>query len=115
MGLFDRIKQWATTSDEERVELDRRAFLKGMTVTGAGLLVPGAAFFDMGRGMLLDRGRICIQNDYSGFEMRVPVRTEMVVLGPDDPGNRVIGFSIFEGVGIGVYNPTGLTRLKVKR
>jgi len=37
------------------------------------------------------------------------------VLGPDDPGNRVIGFSIFEGVGIGVYNPTGLTRLKVKR
>lgn len=28
--------------------MDRRAFLKGMMVTSAGLLVPGAAVIDMG-------------------------------------------------------------------
>lgn len=47
MKIFDRIREWASTSDEDKVRLDRRAFLKGMAVTSAGLLVPGAAVFDM--------------------------------------------------------------------
>jgi hypothetical protein len=51
MGLFDRLRQWAGLSDSEKVEMDRRAFMKGMSITGAGLLVPGVAVFDLGRGL----------------------------------------------------------------
>ena len=47
MRMFDRLRDWAATSDTERVNLDRRAFLRGMAVTSAGLLVPGATVFDM--------------------------------------------------------------------
>jgi len=54
MKIFDKIREWASRSDEERVQLDRRAFLKGMAVTSAGLLVPGAAVFDLGRSLHVD-------------------------------------------------------------
>ncbi len=46
---------------------------------------------------------------------RIPVRTELTVLSADDPRRRMIGFSIFENLGIGAYNPRGLARLTVTR
>lgn len=46
---------------------------------------------------------------------RIPVRTELTVLSADDPKARTIGFSIFENLGIGAYNPKGLTRLTITR
>lgn len=46
---------------------------------------------------------------------RIPVRTELTVLSADDPKARTIGFSVFENLGIGAYNPRGLTRLTVTR
>lgn len=46
---------------------------------------------------------------------RIPVRTELTVLSADDPKARTIGFSIFENIGIGAYNPRGLARLTVTR
>lgn len=49
MGLFDKLKGWLGFTETERVQMDRRAFLKGMAVTSAGVLVPGAAVFDMAR------------------------------------------------------------------
>jgi hypothetical protein len=52
--LFDRIREWASSSDGEKVQLERRMFLKGLAVTSAGLLVPGAAVFDMGRSLHVD-------------------------------------------------------------
>ena len=64
MSLFDRIKQWASSSDEDKVALDRRAFLKGMAVTSAGLLVPTVAFFDMGHGIL--KPGPALQDAYEG-------------------------------------------------
>lgn len=42
------LEKWLSASDDEKVAIDRRAFLRGMTVTGAGLLVPAASVFDMG-------------------------------------------------------------------
>mgnify|MGYP005738656521 CR=1 FL=1 len=42
---------------------------------------------------------------------RIPVRTELTVLSADDPKARTIGFSVFENLGIGAFNPRGLTRL----
>ena len=49
MKMFDRIKEWASMPDGDKVQLDRRAFLQGMAVTSAGLFVPGVTLFDAGR------------------------------------------------------------------
>ncbi len=46
---------------------------------------------------------------------RFPVRTELTVLSADDPKARTIGFSVFENVGIGAFNPRALTRLVITR
>jgi len=46
---------------------------------------------------------------------RMPVRTELTVLSADDPKARTIGFSVFENIGIGAYNPRGLARLSITR
>lgn len=55
---------------------------------------------------------ICCEPEHFG---RIPVRTELTVLSADDPRSRTIGFSIFEHLGIGSYNPRGLVRLTVTR
>jgi len=55
---------------------------------------------------------VCAEAENFG---RFPVRTELTVLSADDPKARTIGFSIFENVGIGAFNPRGLTRLVVTR
>jgi hypothetical protein len=46
---------------------------------------------------------------------RIPVRTELTVLSADDPKARTIGFSVFENIGIGAFNPRGLVRCVVQR
>lgn len=46
---------------------------------------------------------------------RFPVRTELTVLSADDPKARTIGFSCFENVGVGCFNPRALVRLIVSR
>jgi hypothetical protein len=55
---------------------------------------------------------ICCEPEHFG---RIPVRTELTVLSADDPKARTIGFSIFENLGIGAFNPRGLARLTVNR
>ena len=55
---------------------------------------------------------ICAEPENFG---RFPVRTELTVLSADDPKARTIGFSCFENVGIGAFNPRGLTRMVVQR
>jgi hypothetical protein len=55
---------------------------------------------------------ICCEPEHFG---RIPVRTELTVLSADDPKARTIGFSIFENLGIGAFNPRGLARLTVTR
>ncbi len=55
---------------------------------------------------------ICAEPENFG---RFPVRTELTVLSADDPKARTIGFSCFENIGIGCFNPRGLTRMVVTR
>lgn len=55
---------------------------------------------------------ICCEPEHFG---RIPVRTELTVLSADNPEERTIGFSMFENLGIGAYNPKGLVRLIVSR
>jgi HK97 family phage major capsid protein len=55
---------------------------------------------------------VCCEPEMFG---RIPVRTELTVLSADDPKARTIGFSVFENLGIGAYNPRGLVRLTITR
>lgn len=55
---------------------------------------------------------VCAEPEFFG---RIPVRTELTVLSADDPKARTIGFSVFENLGIGAFNPRGLSRLIVSR
>jgi hypothetical protein len=55
---------------------------------------------------------VCCEPEMFG---RIPVRTELTVLSADDPKARTIGFSVFENLGIGAYNPRGLARLTITR
>lgn len=55
---------------------------------------------------------VCCEPEMFG---RIPVRTELTVLSADDPKARTVGFSIFENLGIGAYNPKGLARLTITR
>ena len=55
---------------------------------------------------------ICCEPEQFG---RIPVRTEITVLSADDPKARTIGFSCFENLGIGAFNPRGLVRIVVTR
>lgn len=55
---------------------------------------------------------VCCEPEQFG---RIPVRTELTVLSADDPKARTIGFSCFENLGLGAFNPRGLTRIVVTR
>jgi hypothetical protein len=55
---------------------------------------------------------VCTEPEHFG---RMPVRTELTVLSADNPKDRKIGFSIFEQLGIGCFNPRGLARIIVAR
>jgi HK97 family phage major capsid protein len=45
----------------------------------------------------------------------MPQRIDVTVLPADDPDNRLIGWSIFEQIGIGVWNPRGVSLIEVTR
>lgn len=55
---------------------------------------------------------ILAEPEYVG---RIPVRTELTVISADEPRERMIGFSMFEQLGIAVHNPRALSRLDVTR
>ena len=55
---------------------------------------------------------VCCEPENFG---RFPVRTELTVLSADDPKARTIGFSCFQNIGIGAFNPRGLTRMVINR
>jgi hypothetical protein len=63
---------------------------------------------------MVDPGTIYITCEPEFFG-RIPVRTELTVLSADDPKARTIGFSIFENIGIGAFNPRGAVRVEIER
>jgi len=73
------------------------AYLWGAQIIVSRIVPVGAVF-------------VCAEPEFFG---RIPVRTELTVLSADDPKNRLIGFSVFENIGIGVHNPLGLQTLEV--
>lgn len=55
---------------------------------------------------------ICGEPEFFG---RMPVRTDLTILSADTPKSRLIGFSMFQQIGCGVFNPYAITRLKITR
>ena len=49
------------------------------------------------------------------FFGRIPVRYDLTILSADNPRARTVGFSMFENIGIGLFNPYGGQRLKIVR
>lgn len=49
------------------------------------------------------------------FFGRIPVRYDLTVLSADNPKTRTVGFSLFENIGIGLFNPYGGQRLRIVR
>ena len=45
----------------------------------------------------------------------MPQRIDLTVLPADDPDARLIGWSIFQQIGIGVWNPRGISRITITR
>ena len=58
MNAWNKIRFWASFSDDEKMQMDRRAFLRGMAVTSAGLLVPGATAFDLGNRVVTGKLKV---------------------------------------------------------
>jgi len=55
---------------------------------------------------------VCGEPEFFG---RMPVRTDLTVLSADRPESRLIGFSMFEHLGAGIFNPFAIVRLKITR
>ena len=55
---------------------------------------------------------VCGEPEFFG---RIPERTPLTVISADVPQRRVVGFSIFQQVGIGSYNPFALQTLDITR
>lgn len=55
---------------------------------------------------------VCGEPEFFG---RMPVRTDLTVISADEPKLRMIGFSIFENLGCGVYNPYSQQRISITR
>jgi len=101
---FADLRKWG----REVLDLESQATLlkSGMLATlwGAQVIVSRK----VARGYVY----VCAEPEFFG---RIPVRTELTVLSADDPKARRIGFSIFENLGIGCYNPLALCRVKIAR
>lgn len=63
---------------------------------------------------VIPRGTIYLTAEPEFFG-RIPVRYDLTVLSADDPKNRLVGFSMFEAIGVGMFNPKGAQRLKIVR
>lgn len=55
---------------------------------------------------------ICGEPEFFG---RMPVRTDLTILSADTPKSRLIGFSMFEQIGLGIFNPYAIVRMKITR
>ncbi|MCK9615174.1 MAG: phage major capsid protein [Candidatus Omnitrophica bacterium] len=55
---------------------------------------------------------VCGEPEFFG---RIPVRQDLTVLSADDPRNRMVGFSVFEMIGCGLWNPLAMSKIQITR
>lgn len=87
-------------------------------VTQANLLKTGIQNTMYGANIIVSRVvpegsvYVCGEPEFFG---RIPIRTDLTVISADDPKNRIIGFSMFEQLGIGLYNGYAMTKIDITR
>ena len=74
MKMFERLREWASSSDDEKMQMDRRAFLKGMAVTSAGVLVPGATVFDLAQSSREIDARVFLEEWVNKIDLEPKLR-----------------------------------------
>jgi HK97 family phage major capsid protein len=108
--IFMNAKEFADLRKWDRDTLD--------TQTQAELLKTGIMGTLWGAQVVVSRivpeGTVYVCGEAEFFG-RMPVRTELTVLSADDPKNRLIGFSCFEQLGVGCYNPYAMATLEITR
>ncbi len=82
-----------------------------MLVSGQLTTIFGAAVITT---RLVPEGTVYFTTEPEFFG-RIPVRQELTVLSADDPAARTVGFSMFEELGLGCFNPRGLQRIIIAR
>jgi len=55
---------------------------------------------------------VCAEEKFLGI---MPQRIDITVLPADDPDSRLVGWSIFEQIGIGVWNPKSVSQILITR
>lgn len=55
---------------------------------------------------------VCAEPEFFG---RIPVRTDLTILSADNPKARLIGFSMFQNIGVGLHNPYGIVKMEISR
>lgn len=55
---------------------------------------------------------VCGEKEFMG---RMPVSMELTVLSADKPESLMVGFNMFQRIGIGIHNPQNMTRILVSR
>ncbi len=99
---YKDLRKW----DRDTLDVESQAIL---LKTGLVATLYGAKII-ISRIVPVNTVYVCTEPEFFG---RIPVRTELTVLSADEPKTRMIGFSIFENIGIGVYNPFGSQRIMI--
>jgi len=87
-------------------------------VTQKSLLATGLMAYIWGAEIIVSRVvpigtvYVCTEKEFLGI---MPQRIDLTVLPADDPANRLIGWSIFEQIGVGIHNPRGVASITVTR
>ena len=84
---------------------------KSLLETGVMALLWGAELI-VTRKLTAGNVYVCTEPDFLAI---IPQRIDVTVLPADDPDNRLVGWSIFEQIGIGVHNPRGVAKITVTR
>jgi len=101
---FTDLRKWdRDTLDPNTQEVLLKTGLMG-TVWGAKIIV----------SRIVPEGTVYICGEPEFFG-RIPVRIELTVLSADNPMQRMVGFSVFEQLGIGCHNPYALQTINITR
>lgn len=108
--IFTNARDYGDIRKWGRAELDEET-QQSLLRTGLMATIWGAQIIQT---RMVPQGTIyvCTEPEFLG---RMPVRTELTVISADDPKARRIGFSVFENLGIGVFNPLGLVKINLIR
>lgn len=84
---------------------------KSLLATGLMAMIWGAEII-VSRIVPIGTVYVCTEEKFLGI---MPQRIDITVLPADDPDSRLIGWSIFEQIGIGIWNPRGVASIAVTR